>query len=38
VVAWSDTARLSRRAEEFIQFSERMSAWTPGQIHRPPAP
>ncbi|QYN38741.1 hypothetical protein K1T35_16955 [Pseudonocardia sp. DSM 110487] len=31
VVAWSDTARLSRRAEEFIQFSERMAVWTPGR-------
>jgi DNA-binding transcriptional LysR family regulator len=31
VVAWSDTARLSRRAEEFIQFSERMASWTPGR-------
>lgn len=31
VVAWSDTARLSRRAQEFIQFSERMAAWTPGR-------
>jgi DNA-binding transcriptional LysR family regulator len=30
VVAWCDTARLSRRAEEFIQFSERMASWTPG--------